>query len=86
MASFDSSLFLLQFTTLIVTKKLLMVMFIIINQVLMFDSLQGRTCLHYAAYYGHFDCLQALLSAAHSSSLADSWSLPLTLTKKVANW
>ncbi|OMO66254.1 hypothetical protein CCACVL1_21243 [Corchorus capsularis] len=41
--------------------------------VLMFDSLQGRTCLHYAAYYGHFDCLQALLSAARSSPLADSW-------------
>ncbi|XWS59803.1 hypothetical protein CRYUN_Cryun08bG0153100 [Craigia yunnanensis] len=41
--------------------------------VLMFDSLQGRTCLHYAAYYGHFDCLQALLSAASSSPLADSW-------------
>ncbi|XVE76356.1 hypothetical protein DITRI_Ditri12bG0165600 [Diplodiscus trichospermus] len=41
--------------------------------VLMFDSLQGRTCLHYAAYYGHFHCLQALLSAAHSSPLADSW-------------
>lgn len=57
-----------------------MVMFII-NQVLMFDSLQGRTCLHYVAYYGHFDCLQALLSAAHSSPLADSWSLPLTLAK-----
>lgn len=43
------------------------------SYVLMFDSLQGRTCLHYAAYYGHFDCLQALLSAAHSSPLADSW-------------
>ncbi|GLT79219.1 hypothetical protein SLA2020_507140 [Shorea laevis] len=41
--------------------------------VLMFDSLQGRTCLHYAAYYGHFDCLQALLSAARSSPLANSW-------------
>ncbi|XWS55671.1 hypothetical protein CRYUN_Cryun09bG0021100 [Craigia yunnanensis] len=41
--------------------------------VLMFDSLQGRICLHYAAYYGHFDCLQALLSAAHSSPLANSW-------------
>ena len=82
MASFDSSLFLLQFTIFTVTKKLIMVMFIIINQVLTFDSLLGRTCLHYAAYYGHFDCLQALLSAAHSSPLANSWSLPLTLAKK----
>ncbi|BBH06111.1 XB3 ortholog 1 in Arabidopsis thaliana [Prunus dulcis] len=35
--------------------------------ILMFDSLNGRTCLHYAAYYGHADCLQAILSAAHSS-------------------
>ncbi|KAA8518893.1 hypothetical protein F0562_016333 [Nyssa sinensis] len=26
--------------------------------ILMFDSLHGRTCLHYAAYYGHSDCLQ----------------------------
>ncbi|KAI0498317.1 hypothetical protein KFK09_021558 [Dendrobium nobile] len=28
--------------------------------ILMFDSVQGRTCLHYAAYYGHSDCLQAI--------------------------
>ncbi|XVF76627.1 hypothetical protein PTKIN_Ptkin13bG0281400 [Pterospermum kingtungense] len=41
--------------------------------VLMFDSINGRICLHYAAYYGHFDCLQALLSTARSSPLADSW-------------
>ncbi|XWS74139.1 hypothetical protein CRYUN_Cryun02cG0190000 [Craigia yunnanensis] len=41
--------------------------------ILMFDSLHGRTCLHYAAYYGHFDCLQAILSAAQSSSVAVSW-------------
>lgn len=52
----------------------------------MFDSLQGRTCLHYAAYYGHFDCLQALLSAAHSSPLADSWSPSLNPLKKVAKF
>ncbi|KAK8596354.1 hypothetical protein V6N13_000992 [Hibiscus sabdariffa] len=41
--------------------------------ILMFDSLHGRTCLHYAAYYGHFDCLQAILSAAQSSPVAASW-------------
>ncbi|XAR50936.1 hypothetical protein NMG60_11005404 [Bertholletia excelsa] len=41
--------------------------------ILMFDSLRGRTCLHYAAYYGHPDCLQAILSAAHSSRVANSW-------------
>ncbi|KAK2643100.1 hypothetical protein Ddye_024863 [Dipteronia dyeriana] len=41
--------------------------------ILMFDSLHGRTCLHYAAYYGHADCLQAILSAAQSSPVAASW-------------
>ncbi|XP_010937641.1 E3 ubiquitin-protein ligase XB3 [Elaeis guineensis] len=41
--------------------------------ILMFDSLHGRTCLHYAAYYGHSNCLQAILSAAQSTSVADSW-------------
>ncbi|KAL5710866.1 RING-type E3 ubiquitin transferase [Ranunculus cassubicifolius] len=41
--------------------------------ILMFDSVNGRTCLHYAAYYGHLDCLQALLAAAQSSPIAESW-------------
>ncbi|GLT67067.1 hypothetical protein SLA2020_394000 [Shorea laevis] len=41
--------------------------------ILMFDSLNGRTCLHYAAYYGHSDCLQVILSAARSSPVAVSW-------------
>ncbi|KAK4254956.1 hypothetical protein QN277_008025 [Acacia crassicarpa] len=41
--------------------------------VLMFDSLYGRTCLHYAAYYGHSSCLEAILSAAQSSPVAASW-------------
>uniref|UniRef100_A0A5B7AWB5 RING-type E3 ubiquitin transferase n=1 Tax=Davidia involucrata TaxID=16924 RepID=A0A5B7AWB5_DAVIN len=41
--------------------------------ILMFDSLHGRTCLHYAAYYGHSDCLQAILSAAQSPHVAASW-------------
>ncbi|XP_027336918.1 putative E3 ubiquitin-protein ligase XBAT31 [Abrus precatorius] len=41
--------------------------------ILMFDSLRGRTCLHYAAYYGHIDCLKAILSAAHSAPVAHSW-------------
>lgn len=41
--------------------------------ILMFDSLHGRTCLHYAAYYGHSDCLQAILSAALSTPVAQSW-------------
>lgn len=42
-------------------------------QILMFDSIFGRTCLHYAAYYGHADCLQAILAAAESSPIAVSW-------------
>ncbi|GER51156.1 ankyrin repeat family protein [Striga asiatica] len=41
--------------------------------ILMFDSLNGRTCLHYAAYYGHSDCLQLILSAARTSQVASSW-------------
>ncbi|KAK7350278.1 hypothetical protein VNO77_08683 [Canavalia gladiata] len=41
--------------------------------ILMFDSLRGRTCLHYAAYFGHIDCLKAILSAARSTPVADSW-------------
>ncbi|GAV57916.1 Ank domain-containing protein/Ank_2 domain-containing protein/Ank_5 domain-containing protein [Cephalotus follicularis] len=40
---------------------------------LKFDSLNGRTCLHYAAYYGHTDCLQVILSCAQSSPVAVSW-------------
>ncbi|XP_074582267.1 E3 ubiquitin-protein ligase XB3-like isoform X1 [Curcuma longa] len=41
--------------------------------ILIFDSLKGRTCLHHAAYYGHSDCLQAILSAAQSTAVVDSW-------------
>ncbi|CAI9783246.1 unnamed protein product [Fraxinus pennsylvanica] len=41
--------------------------------ILLFDTLHGRTCLHYAAYYGHSDCLQLILSAAHSTPVAQSW-------------
>ncbi|KAE8678917.1 putative E3 ubiquitin-protein ligase XBAT31 [Hibiscus syriacus] len=41
--------------------------------ILTFDSLHGRTCLHFAAYYGHPDCLEAILSAARSSPIAVSW-------------
>ncbi|PHT72147.1 putative E3 ubiquitin-protein ligase XBOS31 [Capsicum annuum] len=33
--------------------------------ILMFDSLHRRTCLHYAAYHGHSDCLQSILASAH---------------------
>ncbi|KAL9661028.1 hypothetical protein QQ045_025847 [Rhodiola kirilowii] len=43
--------------------------------VLMFDSINGRTCLHYAAYHGHSDCLQAIILAAHTSPVAASWSV-----------
>ncbi|XP_076920151.1 putative E3 ubiquitin-protein ligase XBAT31 [Bidens hawaiensis] len=41
--------------------------------ILMFDSLNGRTCLHYAAYYGHSDCVQIILSAARTSHVSVSW-------------
>ncbi|KAE9600643.1 putative transcription factor C2H2 family [Lupinus albus] len=41
--------------------------------VLMFDAIYGRTCLHYAAYYGHSSCLKAILSAAQYSPVAASW-------------
>ncbi|PKA61903.1 E3 ubiquitin-protein ligase XB3 [Apostasia shenzhenica] len=41
--------------------------------ILMFDSVNRRTCLHYAAYYGHSDCLQAILQAARSNPIAESW-------------
>ncbi|PWA56399.1 XB3-like protein [Artemisia annua] len=41
--------------------------------ILMFDSLNGRTCLHYAAFYGHADILQTILSAARTSHIAASW-------------
>ncbi|KAK7272075.1 hypothetical protein RJT34_28457 [Clitoria ternatea] len=41
--------------------------------VLMFDTIYGRTCLHYAAYYGHSSCLKAILSAAQYSPVAASW-------------
>ncbi|XP_047337573.1 putative E3 ubiquitin-protein ligase XBAT31 [Impatiens glandulifera] len=41
--------------------------------ILMFDSAHRRTCLHYAAYYGHSDCLQVILSAASSPHVSASW-------------
>lgn len=43
------------------------------GNILKFDSLHGRTCLHYAAYYGHSDCLKAILLSANSTSVTDSW-------------
>nr|ACN35883.1 unknown [Zea mays] len=41
--------------------------------ILMFDSLHGRTCLHHASYFGHVDCLRAILAAARTTPVADSW-------------
>ncbi|XP_073276419.1 putative E3 ubiquitin-protein ligase XBAT31 [Primulina huaijiensis] len=41
--------------------------------ILLFDALKGRTCLHYAAHYGHSDCLKSILSAANSTPVAHSW-------------
>jgi len=41
--------------------------------ILMFDSLHGRTCLHHASYFGHVGCLQAILTAARTTPVANSW-------------
>ncbi|KAL6579010.1 putative E3 ubiquitin-protein ligase xbat31 [Orobanche minor] len=41
--------------------------------ILMFDSINGRTCLHHAACYGYSECLQFILSAARTSQVASSW-------------
>ncbi|XP_021720874.1 putative E3 ubiquitin-protein ligase XBAT31 [Chenopodium quinoa] len=41
--------------------------------ILMFDSLRGRTCLHYAAYYGRSECLKLIISTARTSHVAISW-------------
>uniref|UniRef100_A0ACD5XGW0 Uncharacterized protein n=1 Tax=Avena sativa TaxID=4498 RepID=A0ACD5XGW0_AVESA len=41
--------------------------------ILMFDSVQARTCLHHAAYNGHADCLRAILAAARTTPVTDSW-------------
>jgi E3 ubiquitin-protein ligase XBAT32/33 len=45
----------------------------LMDQILMFDSAQARTCLHHAAYYGHADCLRAILAAANTAPVAASW-------------
>ncbi|KAL5227058.1 hypothetical protein ABZP36_015323 [Zizania latifolia] len=42
-------------------------------QILTFESVHARTCLHHAAYYGHTDCLQAILAAAQAAPVAASW-------------
>lgn len=47
----------------------------------MFDSLHGRTCLHYAAYYGHADCLQVILSSAQTSPVAASWYVKIGISE-----
>lgn len=47
----------------------------------MFDSLKGRTCLHYAAYYGHSHCLKAILTSAQSSPVSASWFVFLSAVR-----
>ena len=51
------------------------------SEILMFDSIRRRTCLHHVAYYGHIDCLKAILSAAHYTPVADSWFDSLSVTQ-----
>ncbi|KAG6493955.1 E3 ubiquitin-protein ligase XB3-like [Zingiber officinale] len=41
--------------------------------ILMFDSLNRRTCLHHAAYFGRSDCLRVILSSAQTAPISDSW-------------
>jgi E3 ubiquitin-protein ligase XBAT32/33 len=41
--------------------------------ILMFDSVHARTCLHHAAYFGHIDCLKVILAAAQTTPVANSW-------------
>ncbi|KAM0871015.1 hypothetical protein ACQ4PT_039661 [Festuca glaucescens] len=41
--------------------------------ILMFDSVQARTCLHHAAYNGYADCLRVILAAARTAPVAASW-------------
>ncbi|CAM8925781.1 unnamed protein product [Rhodiola kirilowii] len=42
--------------------------------ILTFDSVNGRTPLHYASYYGNLSCLQAILTeAANSNDISVSW-------------
>lgn len=54
-------------------------------QIVMFDSSHGRTCLHYAAYYGHADCLRTILSAAKSAPVSESW-LAFVAPDRLALW
>ncbi|KAK7387081.1 hypothetical protein VNO78_27579 [Psophocarpus tetragonolobus] len=37
---------------------------------LLCDSVNGETCLHYAAFHGHVNCLKAILSTAQSTGVA----------------
>ncbi|XP_061360693.1 putative E3 ubiquitin-protein ligase XBAT31 [Gastrolobium bilobum] len=58
------------------------------SNVLMFDARYGRTCLHYAAYYGHSSCVKAILSAAQSSPVSVSWeknSIPCSGFRRFVN-
>lgn len=41
--------------------------------ILVFDALNGRTCLHYAAKSGHLDCVQRVLDAAQLPAVAQTW-------------
>ncbi|KAH7439183.1 hypothetical protein KP509_04G048700 [Ceratopteris richardii] len=41
--------------------------------ILMFDGIHGRTCLHYAAKSGHLDCTEQVLNAAQSTAVAQTW-------------
>lgn len=74
------SFFLFHFDNFLFKTELMLILSVIC-QILMFDSLNGRTCLHYAAYYGHSDCLATILYAARTSHVAASWWVPLIFNR-----
>lgn len=41
--------------------------------ILMFDGINGRTCLHYAAKSGHLECVQIVLDAAQLPAVTQTW-------------
>lgn len=41
--------------------------------ILMFDGINGRTCLHYAAKSGHLECVERVLDAAQLPVVAQTW-------------
>lgn len=41
--------------------------------VLAFEASNGRTCLHYAARGGHYECVERIIDATRTGPVAESW-------------